>query len=602
MRIKKYNIQERGRNIPLVLAIIATCIIPLLVRFYLVDSNTGQYDWYPSGDKYTDVFSYVKARAILILGFISIIYIGMNLNQVKYKWQTKSKPQFYLFLGVIVSILLATIFSSDQRFGIMGYPERFEGALVWLSYMLIFLSVIIHDWKEKELAYILKGMIASSLVICTLGVLQYFGINYLQKDAIYPLITSFGFPSMKLTINQVVKDNSIYSTLYHYNNYGAYIALVVPFFLSVSVRESNKLLRVVLWGTSIFLIISLWLSTARGGLLALIFAFAVLIILNLNKIAKKNKKKLAFFSICIVIIAGLVEVGNGFETIHRILPNDQTVVKSVGYDAFYLEGNHIYLNGETHKFEVVSDYSSLDTWGLNFYLDGQEVTPLDLGEDQFYHFAENGIENVAFEVVDHGEGPRLALKIEEKIWVFAPINNQLAFINPYGKADQLVNPERVFPFEYDRIGSSRGYIWSRTIPQILKRPLIGYGLDNFPVIFPQEDYYGKYLAYGTDDMIIDKAHNMYLQLLVSGGILLFVSLMGLFFVTLIKFFRNQMDISDHFYRYYEGAILSIISYSIAGLFYDFSVHTSTVVFILLGIGLNFGNLFEKSKEDDGAKI
>ena len=76
----------------------------------------------------------------------------------------------------------------------------------------------------------------------------------------------------------------------------------------------------------------------------------------------------------------------------------------------------------------------------------------------------------------------------------------------------------------EKVGSMRGYIWSRTLPLIAKKPLLGYGPDNFLMAFPQHDILAKTYAYDTPFMIVDKPHNIYLLYAMNSGIFALLSM------------------------------------------------------------------------------
>ena len=59
-------------------------------------------------------------------------------------------------------------------------------------------------------------------------------------------------------------------------------------------------------------------------------------------------------------------------------------------------------------------------------------------------------------------------------------------------------PDRLkFMDGYERLATSRGYLFSRSFPMLKDTLLIGYGPDTFVLEFPQQDYVGKMNAYGN---------------------------------------------------------------------------------------------------------
>ena len=53
-----------------------------------------------------------------------------------------------------------------------------------------------------------------------------------------------------------------------------------------------------------------------------------------------------------------------------------------------------------------------------------------------------------------------------------------------------IAPGAIFT-SHESFASSRGYIWSRTIPLLKETLFIGTGADTFVIAFPQDDYIGK---------------------------------------------------------------------------------------------------------------
>ena len=56
----------------------------------------------------------------------------------------------------------------------------------------------------------------------------------------------------------------------------------------------------------------------------------------------------------------------------------------------------------------------------------------------------------------------------------------------------------------EKLGSARGYIWSRSLPLMMDSLLIGQGPDTFFAEFPQGDLLGKLYAYDSAQTIVDK--------------------------------------------------------------------------------------------------
>jgi O-antigen ligase len=81
--------------------------------------------------------------------------------------------------------------------------------------------------------------------------------------------------------------------------------------------------------------------------------------------------------------------------------------------------------------------------------------------------------------------------------------------------------------------TTRLIIWRDTIPMIMGRPLLGYGPDNFAEPFKR--YKSDDLrAFFPDDVLVDKAHNEFLQVAATTGLLGLAAYLWVF----VSYFRN----------------------------------------------------------------
>lgn len=81
--------------------------------------------------------------------------------------------------------------------------------------------------------------------------------------------------------------------------------------------------------------------------------------------------------------------------------------------------------------------------------------------------------------------------------------------------------------------TTRLMMWRDTVPMIMERPLLGYGPDNFAE--PFERYEGEDLqAFFPNGAVIDKAHNEFLQIAATTGLLGLAAYLWIF----VSYFRN----------------------------------------------------------------
>ncbi len=144
--------------------------------------------------------------------------------------------------------------------------------------------------------------------------------------------------------------------------------------------------------------------------------------------------------------------------------------------------------------------------------------------------------------------------------------------------------------------SNRGYIWSRTIAMIDTHFIKGVGADNYPLAFPQDDFVAK-LKIGMDaNTVVDKPHNLYLQIATNTGVLSLLSLLVAWAVYIISSLKLYSKILfDSLEKYIGGfTFISVIGYLLTGIFNDSVVSVAPIFWILLGLGISI-NIRLKNK-------
>lgn len=148
---------------------------------------------------------------------------------------------------------------------------------------------------------------------------------------------------------------------------------------------------------------------------------------------------------------------------------------------------------------------------------------------------------------------------------------------------------------YERLGSSRGYIWSRTIPLLKDTILVGHGPDTYAMYFPQDDVIGKLKFFSTPKMIVDKPHNLYLQIAINTGIISLIALLWLWGKYLLSsfFLFYQSKLNSWQDRLGSSLMGAVSAYLVAGFFNDSVISVAPVFWTLLGLGISLNSIVEK---------
>jgi hypothetical protein len=191
--------------------------------------------------------------------------------------------------------------------------------------------------------------------------------------------------------------------------------------------------------------------------------------------------------------------------------------------------------------------------------------------------------------LDTREGQELlTVRIDGYDWIFGYNKEQgYYYINDFGKTEKLVSVPAFGFKNYGHIASGRGYIWSRSLPLLLKNPLIGTGPDTFPLVFPQGDHVGKANYCKTPYTIIERPHNMYLMIGIQTGILsliLFLVFYALYFLQSLRIY-SRIKLDGYTSQLGLGCLLATLSYMVSGLFNDSTLQTSPAFWVFIGLGL-----------------
>ena len=132
-------------------------------------------------------------------------------------------------------------------------------------------------------------------------------------------------------------------------------------------------------------------------------------------------------------------------------------------------------------------------------------------------------------------------------------------------------------------GTGRTYIWRKTIELVEKRPILGYGLDNLPYYFPQDDPYKNSGLYDPN-IIVDKPHNTYLDIAFGSGVLALLAFLAL----LLRHAWLNIKLLRHGIRgetgvFLAGSLALWCGYLIQGMFNDSTIGVSIVFWLLSGV-------------------
>jgi len=523
-----------------------------------------------------DVFCYVKSSAIFIVSIwaaLTLIYLLIT-GQLKIK-----KSKIYIPMAVYTLAVLISYLMSDFRFmAWTGGVDRFEGTRTILCYMfMLFYTINVVD-DIRDGITVVVATIAGVMLACLVGLTQLFGFDF-YLTGLGKSIVSGG---QGIEIAGEFEPGQVYQSVYNMNYVGMYLSLIVPviimfviyildkknqnFILQKGIDEKKRNTGVFISEVLLIMIaFNMYGAGSLGGIIGIAGAIVVLLIFILNK--KWQRIAVAALSgVCILVTVAVIY--NGEDDSHKQIDYFVTGQNTISIS---IDGNELNIN-----YDRDNDAYSLSDGEGNyvpvFWFAGEEGV-YQVDNDRY-----SGKISIS-PFVNEGE-QYVVLDVKDEQFLFGFFDDGAKFINPFGRTVSLDKVESIGFEGHLSAGSGRGYIWSRTIPLLKKYLFVGSGADTYMLVFPQNDYAGKYSAGTNKSVVNDKAHNLYLGMAVcTGGIscIAFIAFIIMFIMSVIRSQkRDPLSVA---------IAAGIIGFLLAGLFNDSSVCIMPMFYGFLGIGI-----------------
>lgn len=585
-------------------------IIPLVVHMQLVPVSANVQSFWK--DNYaTDFFSYYKSR-LLILTAIYMIFAFAYYKSQGLKDAIFQDKSLYIYFGAIAIFALfaivSTLFAQYKNVAVWGAPERCEGIGMILVYVLILLYALWTYLHKPEFKYILLPLGFLTTVTAFLGVFQFFGHDLFTTAFGQKFIIPATYRAQG-TLQLLFERGKIYGTMYHYNYMGSFGAMMVPLFLVIALfakEHKQKIFCGIMTILSLFLLLG---STSRAGIIGISLAAICFLIFFGKKLIEHAKTTIACIAALIVLVFGVNFVTDGL-ALARIpsLFNDMKAIVSSSNIDYHDEipVRHIDLQTDSVTF-TFHDNTTLtiqkNEQGNPVFAtsDGQVLIAPD--ENATVYPANQKLE-LQYAEKDGKKTPFLGLYINNDIeFILGLFDDEFSFVDSRMNRIEYVEAPYIGFEGKEKLGSARGYIWSRSLPMLLEHIIVGSGPDTYFAEFPQGDYLAKLYAYDTVQMLVDKPHNLYLQIGIQQGGISLVAFLVLIGAYLVESFRLYALRKNYTTQDITGAALAlaIIGYLGAGFFNDSIVSVAPIFWALLGVGIAINYLNRKQRSTESAK-
>ncbi len=611
-------------------AVIALAIVPTLMRVNMISSDSllmrqlfhgvkseesGQYN-------YVDIFSHVKGFAVVLIAVIMLI---LALVCCLYLFKGIEKRSLVYVGASVVYVILTLASAIGSKYDdivFFGMYDRAEGFFTIACYFVLFLFTMYAFKKTQNFSVVVVALMICTAVNLVIGLFQYFGNDLLNYEWFRNLVLGSEAKD-ELSLNTVIatQKRKMYGALYHYNYMGSFAGMIVPLFTVLAFTSKKIIYKIV---TALFALISVFMllaGEARSGFVAVAAAAVVGLIVFARVLIRRWKITVSVLAAVLALVIGanfitdnaiFARIPSLFEDVvsliapaeqtdllaslpaREITHNDdgsvsfvsQTDVLNVAFDIESLEYVFTDSHGEVLN-TVETEYGIMiddeDFKGINFQF-ASTSDELEYSDGMFMWFNDRDDSALLFRLLKDGDIHMVDLE-----------TGRLAYPS---NADAI-------GFEgKEKLGSSRGYIWSRTIPLLSECLVTGYGPDTFPFVFPQNDYLAKYASYNEGFYItVDKPHNMYIQIFMSSGLIALIAFLAICVFYLVDCFR--LYALKKTYRSEQcfgiSVMLAIVGYLAAGMFNDSVVSVAPVFWILLGTGAALNTINRRMDKEEREK-
>ena len=481
-----------------------------------------------------DIFLYWKMFFTIAVSIILLVLLIVSVIKYNYKIFDCSRMYDKIILICTIIYVVCTvvsyIFAQYRKLALTGGVNSFEGTIVLLSYVVLFLAgrYVVQKCDYRNIEYI---AMFNAVVLFMLSLIE---VNY---KSIAEIATGH-----TVEINYT---NMLCLTFYNPAYCAGFIIMLLPvclYYYSVS----KKLVKNVVWGClSVTTLMCGFLTRSSVAFYILIFEVAVFVVV-MAVIFLRNIKNVSWnkiiagkiigiaAAITAVILIDMCAGGHIFNSAKSASVNETTAIHKKDYykvNNIELNKNEVCITGDDNKL-----ICGIDSNNTIYFTDeaGQIISVSSQGDrltfPEPYSMVQAYIQNDTL-CLDLGYKGELRFLMYD--------NNFYPVLSDGSVVKDISSGTDTQTARFDNLFTGRGYIWRNTLP-ILKNTLIfGHGAGTFEMYFKQFDFVGLLNSQGNVDLIIDKPHSLYLQIACNQGVLCSVAVVVMLFTVV---FINVLSI------------------------------------------------------------
>ncbi|MBF0440421.1 MAG: O-antigen ligase family protein [Oligoflexales bacterium] len=571
--------------------IVAACLTSVIVKLKVL-SIPDHFRTMGYTNPTADVFSWYKSLFVTLCGAVAlfILLVYKSFDQRKFRFID------CLLLSIAILAITSSIQASNRIDGIYGVPNIFEGIQVTIAY-LVLVSASIRLSYLSTIKYLPIALLSTLILIGISGLAEANGIPLINHPLLTRLLMQEEGGWFSKYTPQVIGvalpfGNPVYL--------GMYAAMMWPFFGALTVTGKSEFQRMLFSigaGAAFFLTLASYSRTAFiAGLISSCFGIIWL----------SAKRKITVLSVFLLIAAHFSAFSifknskNYISGGYRLSLNDELDIlqsPNITKDSYLVSYNTNQIsNKKPDRIFISNGRLHINRYGQTLliekqlngvrFMDGDFKPLLSKSNQERIEILDERFKSFALKIVHLDKLPLMV--IDDLNIAMTPNGFRI------GRAGIFVKPvvSQRFPLPInDYAFSSRGFIWSHTIPLLKDKWLTGSGPGSFPFEFPNNDVSAMHPFFGFTH-IVDKPHNLYLSFAHSYGILALFLLLSIFLWHFFHSLRILLKYKDERADNLLPYILGFLSFSLSAIFHDSTIGVATPFWIILGAGMGINCSFK----------
>lgn len=567
-------------------------LLPLIMKMYVFDTNLSGFSWYGAEERGTDLFNYYKQVFFILSCSIMVLLLLWKLTEEKGWKVLKSQKAFVCLAAYGILSVLSALFSKYEWFVVHGVIGQFETIYVLLGYCITAVYSFYFIRDESDVSFIVKGWILCLVPMILLGISQILGHDFYATGLGKSLFMTKEARAAGYDVKLNFETGRVYLSLFNPNYVGVFCILALPVLLVVGFCGKGLKQKLFSFILSVGLVLCMIGAIAKTAFVILPFILAFLVLL-LRKDAISHKKLLlsGAVGIIVLIIGSNVALGGRFFEALRGAILNTGLEETYDLQELATEGDQVKI---VYKGETLYVSSAINDQGMmGFVLKDETGRTLsgraaeDQGGGSKFVTDDPRFSDFAFIPVEVKSIPAFSIRLDGKDWVFSNHTGYEGcyFYSPYGRFMSIGTAPSIGFQGHERAFTSRGYIWSRTLPFFKDHLFLGSGPDTFLLEFPQYDYLNRNRFLNGE--LVSKPHNIYLQMAVqTGGLsaLFFIAFYLIYFIQSLRlYWRHGSD--SVMSRIGVSLCAATFGYMMIGITADSTINTAPIFWSMMGIGL-----------------